>query len=52
MEHAKSTFCVMQLIMINGSYGKCPKISYTKTSDKMVCANNADPDQTAPEGAV
>ena len=32
--------------------GKCPKISYTKVSDKMVYANSADPDQTAPEGAV
>ena len=31
---------------------KCPKISYTKTSEKMAYANNADPDQTAPEGAV
>ena len=33
-------------------YGKCPKISYTKVSDKMACANSVDPDQTAPEGAV
>ena len=32
--------------------GKCPKISNTNVSDKMICANNADPDQTAPEGAV
>ena len=31
--------------------GKCPKISYTKVSDKMTYANSADPDQT-PEGAV
>ena len=30
-------------------YGKCPKISYTKVSDKMAYANSADPD---PEGAV
>ena len=35
-----------------GTYGKCPKISYTKVSDKMAYANSADPDQTAPEGAV
>ena len=34
------------------SYCKCPKISYTKESDKMEYANSADPDQTAPEGAV
>ena len=28
-------------------YGKCPKIVYTKVSDKMAYANSADPDQTA-----
>ena len=33
-------------------YGKCPKILNTKLSDKMTYANNADPDQTAPEGIV
>ena len=33
-------------------YGKCPKISNTKVSDKMTCADSADPDQTAPGGAV
>ena len=33
-------------------YSKCPKILYTKVSDKMAYANSADPDQTAPEGAV
>ena len=33
-------------------YGKCPKISNTKASDKMTYANSVDPDQTAPEGAV
>ena len=27
---------------------KCPKILYTKVIDKMVYANTADPDQTAP----
>ena len=32
--------------------GKCPKISNTKVFDKMTYANSADPDQTAPEGAV
>ena len=31
---------------------KCPKISNTKLSDKMPYANSADPDQTAPDGAV
>ena len=30
----------------------CPKISYTKVSNKMAYANSTDPDQTAPEGAV
>ena len=33
-------------------YGKWPNISYTKVSDKMADANSADPDQTAPKGAV
>ena len=33
-------------------YGKCPKISNTKFSDKMAFASSADPDQTAPEVAV
>ena len=33
-------------------YGKCPKNLNTKVSDKMTYANSADPDQTAPEGAV
>ena len=33
-------------------YGKCPKISNTKVSDKMTCANSANPDQTTPEGVV
>ena len=36
----------------NTYYGKCPKNSNTKVSDKMIYANSADPDQTAPEGAV
>ena len=30
--------------------GQCPKISNTKVSDKMIYANSADLDQTAPEG--
>ena len=33
-------------------YGECPKISNTKVSEKMTYTNSADPDQTAPEGAV
>ena len=33
------------------AYGKCPKILYTKVSDKMAYTDSADPDQTAPEGA-
>ena len=34
------------------TYCKCPKISKTKLSDKMTYGNSADPDQTAPLGAV
>ena len=34
------------------AYDKCPKILYTNVADKMEYANSADPDQTAPEGAV
>ena len=33
-------------------YGKCPKNSNTKASDKMTYTNSVDPDQTAPSGAV
>ena len=33
-------------------YGKYPKNSNTKASDKMTYANSVDSDQTAPEGAV
>ena len=36
----------------SNEYGKCPKNSNTKSSDKMTYANSVDPDQTAPEGAV
>ena len=36
----------------NLGYGKCPKTSNTKASDKMTYANSVDPDQTASEGAV
>ena len=33
-------------------YGQCPKISYTKVSDKMAYENSADPDQTGTESSV
>ena len=33
--------------MSKAQYGKCPKILYTKSSDKMAYANSVDPDQTA-----
>ena len=33
-------------------YSNCPKFSNTQVSDKMTYADSADPDQTAPEGAV
>ena len=39
-------------IWVNSVKCKCPKISYTKISDKMAYANSADPNMTAPEGAV
>ena len=39
-------------LSVSYEYCKCPKISYWKASDKMTYPNNADPDQTAPEGAV
>ena len=38
-------------LFANG-YCKCPKILYTKSSDKMAYTNSIDPDQTAPEGAI
>ena len=36
-------------IVFTAIYGKCPKISYTKASDKISYAVSADPDQTTPE---
>ena len=30
-------------------YSICPKIPYTKVSDKLTYENGADPDQTAPD---
>ena len=33
-------------------YDKCPKIMYTKVTDKLAYANSADLDQSAPKGAV
>ena len=44
-------FTKLQYIL-QTSYRKCPKISYTKVFDKMAYASSADPNQTAPEGAV
>ena len=41
-----------QDISMSTVYGKYPKNSNTKASDKMTYANSVDPDQTAPEGAV
>ena len=38
----------MALLFTFRHYGKCPKISYTKVSEKMDYANSADPDSTAP----
>ena len=41
------------MISLRGTgLGKCPKILTTNVSDKMAYANSADPDQTAPAGAV
>ena len=31
-------------------YSKCPKISYTKVSDKMAYANSADPEEQSDQG--
>ena len=38
--------------IVNNTYGKFYKILYTNLSYEMAYANNADSDQTAPEGAV
>ena len=46
-----STHNIGRNIIFN-MYGKSPKILNTKVSDKMIYAISADPDQTAPEGAV
>ena len=43
---------IIYCILFHVLYGKCPKLLDTKVSDKMPHANSADPDQTAPEGAV
>ena len=45
-------FVTQRFTVLLKKYDKCPEISYTKVSDKMAYANSADPDQTAPEGAV
>ena len=46
------TLKIWNFCMMSSCYGKCSKNSNTKVSDKMTYANSADPDQTAPEGAV
>ena len=48
---SKTELKVIQVIVFS-YYGKYPKHSNTKTSDKMTYANSVDPDQTAPGGAV
>ena len=40
------------LFSLKSTYSKCPKIPYAKVAGKIAYANSADPDQTAPEGAV
>ena len=42
---------LLRLLAIYSIYGKCPKISYTKVSDKVsgIYANRADLDETAPD---
>ena len=40
------------LYISNVCINKCPKILNTKVSDKLEQTTSADPDQTAPEGAV
>ena len=40
---------LLMIVLIISVYGKYPKISNTKWSDKMAYANSADPDQTAPD---
>ena len=39
----------MTIVVTGALRVNCPKISYTSFSDKVAYANNADPDQTAPE---
>ena len=50
--HGCNGYICFQYLHTKTSYSKCPKISYTKISYRMEYANSADPDQTAPEGAV
>ena len=40
----------LKLMMFGKYEDKCPKILYTRFSNKMAYENNADSDQTAPEG--
>ena len=42
----------VQILRLNMIGNTMVNVSYTKVSAKMTYANSADPDQTAPEGAV
>ena len=48
--YSRKANCLGKCIFIR-YYGKCPKNSNTKASDKMTDANSVDPDQTAPSDA-
>ena len=49
IQYTQASFFIVMVFWI---YGKCPKITNTKVSDKMPYANSAYPDQTALEGAI
>ena len=52
LEQQMDKFEVEKLQDMKVSYGKCPKILYTKFPGKIAYTNSADQDQTAPSGAV
>ena len=53
LEGNNPNFRIFNMVTSHGNmYGKCPKISNTKVSDKRTYANSADPDQTVPETGV
>ena len=41
---ALNMYILLISISLIQKYGKCPKIPYTKVSDKMAYANSVDPD--------